>query len=66
MNIINQLEELGFENVHIYDDVGNEKYYDALYQGQHVEVRIKDKIISWRRLGHFDEVEWFEVGKVEN
>lgn len=69
MNVIEQLEELGFEKIRIYDDLPGEQYYDAVYLGEEVEVLVKKGKIYWRYLGIVkepDEVEWFEVGKVKS
>lgn len=34
MNIKKQLGKFGFDNVRLYDDIGDTKYYDAKYQGE--------------------------------
>jgi hypothetical protein len=65
MNIKKQLEKLGFDNVRLYDDIGDTKYYDAKYQGENVEVVVKNNKVSWRYLGYYDEVKWFKIGEIE-
>lgn len=60
---IELINNLGFLNVRLYEDVGEGAYYDAFTpHGRKVEVAIQDQSnkVLWREL-HPKKVEWFEI-----